>query len=462
MALLDHQRFAVFGLGASGVGAVRLLQGLGKSVIACDQNTGFQGSFGPGVEVVLGEHRAGDATAVVLSPSFNPEWPENRAKPWLMELVARAQAGELALVSEVELALAARPRPLLTIGGTDGKSTTAALAAAILRGAGHVPALGGNSWQAMSSVVAASPEATCHTVEVSAFQLWADHGLRPNVAILTNIAPDHLDHYASEDDYVRAKFHIFRNMGAGDTAVLYADDARLRAMVPELRARGLACVGFGTRVTGDWDGTAELRSVGGVEYFVVDGAPGATQIPVSSLRLFGDHNRRNTLAALAAGRALVGRGAWDEAGVAAAIAEFGGLPHRIEHVRTLDGVGWYNDSKATNVHAAVIGLRALPAPLVALVGGVDKNLDLGPMLEVLAEKARAVVVIGQIRERFVAESAGRFQVQGAESLAEAVAACRSLSRPGDSVVLSPGCSSFDMFRSFEHRGQMFAELVQKL
>lgn len=456
----QHHTVAVLGLGAAGQAAVRLLAKLGKHVIASDRRASVDAALPAGVELRRGGNEIGDATAVVLSPGLNPEWPENRDNPALAGLWSAWREGRVQVWSEVELAIAAFGGPTITVGGTDGKSTTAAMTRDVAAAAGRRVLFGGNSWTALSDVLLETPDADICVAEVSAFQLWAGHGLRQDVAILTNIAPDHLDHYAGEDDYVAAKFHAFANMGAGTTAVLNAADARLGARRAALQARGIATVGFALDAPGpEWG----ARAWADERAFVVADRFGELRLPLSALQLPGAHNRKNALAALAAVRALTAGASPTATEAERALGDFRGLPHRLELVRELDGVLWLNDSKATNIHAAVTGLTSLDRPVVAIVGGVDKNLELAPLFDALDRGARHVVLIGGLTARFDTEAGARsWTREAAPDLPSAVAAARRAAGPGDAVVLAPACSSFDMFRSFEHRGDVFRTLVDAL
>ena len=446
--LSGHSRVAVLGLGASGRAACTLLGRLGKRVVASDSRE-LDLDLGEHVELRTGANELGDATALVVSPGLNPEWPENRDNPALAEIWRAVREGRVELWSEIELAIAAFPGPTVTVGGTDGKSTTASMIGDILEASGRSVVFGGNSWTALSEVVATADTGDVCVAEVSAFQLWAGHRLHPAVSVLTNIAPDHLDHYDAEEDYVRAKFQIHEHLGPGDTAVLNAEDPRLAAAMDSLTARGVEVARFGLRAA---DGACAH----------VDGSVlrwGATTLPKSAVAVPGRHNQKNALAAYLAARAIDPSLTTEQ--TERALRAFVGLPHRLERVRILDGVTWFNDSKATNVHAAVTGLQSLDTPIVAIVGGVDKQLDLAPLIDAL-RPARRVFVIGEVQDRLVAESMGALDIERAPSLHDAIGRARSCARAGDSVVLAPGCSSFDMFRSFEHRGDVFRERVLAL
>ncbi len=445
--LPEHQRVAVLGLGASGRAACKLLGLFGKAVIASDSRD-LDLDLGGHVELRTGGNDIGDATAIVVSPGLNPEWPENRDNPALAAIWSAVASGELAIWSEVELAIAAFPGPTITVGGTDGKSTTAAMIRDVLRAAGKNVLFGGNSWTALSEVLAEQKSADVCVAEVSAFQLWRGHALHPEVSVLTNIAPDHLDHYDAEEDYVRAKFHIHTNMQDGDTAILNIEDDRLAGSAAALEARGIDVHGFGL----DSAGRGAHVSGGQLVW-------GQDTIPASAVAVPGRHNQKNALSAFLAARAVAPDLTTEQA--RGAFESFNGLPHRLERVRILNRVTWFNDSKATNVHAAVTGLSSLDQTIVAIVGGVDKELDLAPLIDVL-KPARAVVAIGDLRGRLCAEAEGQLVVSTADSLEDAVKLAHSAAQPGDAVVLAPGCSSFDMFRSFEHRGDVFRDLVAAL
>jgi UDP-N-acetylmuramoylalanine--D-glutamate ligase len=462
--LREHSVVAIAGLGASGTAAARLLQTLGKSIVATDSRATLDvTTLPPGVDLRLGRLDIGDARVVVLTPGLNPEWPANRANPQLAALIARAERGEIALISEVTLAAQAAAVPLLTIGGTDGKSTTAALVHHLLRACGIDAILGGNSWTALADVVLDAPSAECVVAEVSAFQLWEGHTLHPRCAILTNIAPDHLDHYAGLAEYIAAKRHVLGNMTAGDHYVAWALDAQTSAFGPVLRARGVTFAAFAID-RADLPGDADVIAFVEPEAFVVSDGAREIRVARGAFGLPGAHNARNVLAALLEVHlAFRGDSRVTALGLEAGLRTFRGLPHRVELVRERAGVRFYNDSKATNVHAAVTGLRAFGEPLVAIVGGVDKNLDLRDLIDVLEHKARHVVVIGEIRQRFTDEAAGHVRsLEPAADMAEAVRLAARAAVPGDVVVLAPACSSFDMFRSFEHRGEVFADLVRQL
>lgn len=451
-----HETVAVLGLGATGRAACRLAHRLGKRVIAADRNADLDPAPFAGIATVHpGTHEIDDATAVILSPALNPEWPENRAHPELGPIYDRSDAGELALVSEVDAACAAFARPFVSVGGTDGKSTTAALAAALVRATGADTILGGNSWPPMSARVLEQPDATGAIVEISAFQLWPGHTIRPTAAILTNIADDHLDHYATQDDYVAAKLRILDHLGDG-LFVPWQGDARLAAAADAFAASG----GRVARVDGAPGNEAGYaRDTGETIEAHLDGRTLA--VPRDALVLPGAHNRRNLQAALLATLALVD-GPIDAGAIADAVRGFHGLDHRVQFVRERDGVRFYDDSKATNVHAAVIGLRALERPVVAVVGGVDKGLELDDLVTALGDVARHVVLIGALADRLGARLDGVVTWEVATSMDDAARRAAAAARSGDAVTLAPAASSFDWFSGFAERGRVWQAAVRAL
>lgn len=453
--LPNHQTVAVLGYGASGKAAVRLLRHFGKDVIVSDQFLTNPPAL-QGVRFHVGRVSVDDATAVVLSPSFNPEWPENREKPELASVYARMSEGFLEALSEVELGLRAFHRPYIAVGGTDGKSTTAALTHALAKGFGYKAVLGGNSWRAFSDVVMESADADLAVVEISAFQLHRPHGIHPPVAITTNLAFDHLDHYAGWEDYAAAKAAMFANQGTSDTAILYAGDPHLQRLGEELRERGVNVVYFDNQECTSAVGAGEADGLVTVQR---DGR--MLQFRDTSIALPGAHNRRNVMAALLA-LLHVGHRRATMVELAEILANFQGLPHRICFVREHQGVRYFNDSKATNVHAACVGIASMDRPTVAIVGGVEKNLELDALWTALAPHGRAVIAMGELRERLVREAPTSLPVFAAGSMEEAVSLAAQQAHEGDAVLLAPASSSFDMFKSFEERGEVFERLVKSL
>jgi UDP-N-acetylmuramoylalanine--D-glutamate ligase len=444
---LVGQRVLVVGLGKSGLAAVKLLAAQGARVIANDVRSEAELGDVPGQVRALGAELAAgghdpalfsSVDRIVISPGVPPS----------AALEAADRAG-VPVASEVELASWFIDAELIGITGTNGKSTVTTLVGEMCQRSGRATFVGGNLGTPLVDVVQTPAARGGYVVvELSSYQLERVERLRLQVAALLNVTEDHLDRYPSFDAYARAKGNIFRCQRAGDAAVIPAGDA--------LCAQ-LAAAGPGTlQRFGGADGAVRVER--GV---IVDDASGPL-LPVSALRIAGDHNVANACAAaLCARLAGVAR-----ADVVAVLETFRGLPHRMVHVADVGGVAFYDDSKATNVGASVAAIDGL-APrvgrIVLIAGGKDKGGDYAALRERLAVSARGVVLIGEARPIIArALSNAAYPVQEADSLEEAVSRAAALAQPGDAVLLAPACASFDMFRSYAHRGDVFQAAVHAL
>jgi UDP-N-acetylmuramoylalanine--D-glutamate ligase len=368
--------------------------------------------------------------------------------PSLPQLEA-AEARGVEVVSEIELAARFIEAPIVAITGTNGKSTVTTLIGQMCRRLDRPVFIGGNLGQPMIEAIGtdAASEGGIVVVELSSFQLERVSEMKAHVAVLLNVTPDHLDRYPSFEAYAKAKARIFERQEADDFAVLPADAPNLR----ELAQDGGKIVLFGG-ING------EVRVLDGA---LVDSG-GALRLPTSELRLRGTHNVSNACAA-ALGARLMGVHAED---IAAVLRDFDGLPHRMQYLRTVEGVEYIDDSKATNVGAAVAsiqGLAGTEGKIVLIAGGVDKGGSYQPLRDRMIEAGRAVVVLGEaapLLERAFAGSA--IELRRSESMEDAVIKASSLAQPGDTVLLAPACSSFDMFRSYAERGDVFQQAVRTL
>ncbi|HEX3695640.1 MAG TPA: UDP-N-acetylmuramoyl-L-alanine--D-glutamate ligase [Polyangia bacterium] len=446
---LQGKRVLVVGLGKSGVAAALLcVAGGAAQVTVTDRNSATQlagalAKLPPSVRQELGGHRRETfvgSDLIVLSPGV-PPIPE----------IAAARAGGVTIIGELELAGRFIEAPMVAITGTNGKSTTTTLCGLMLRATGAPTFVGGNLGTPLAEAVgtpAAGPRGYC-VVEVSSFQLETSKTFHPRVAVLLNITPDHLDRYASMNEYAAAKARIFAGQGPGDFAVVNVDDLLVMRAAAGAPSRKL---GISTEHRIDGGG----GWVEGDDLIVrLPGAP-VEIYPGTLPALVGRHNQQNALAALLAAR-LAGASA---AEARRALVEFRPLAHRMELVAEKDGVSYYDDSKGTNVGAVVATLAGFPRPVVLIAGGRDKGGDYGPLADVLAKVGRAAVLIGEAAERIAAALPAPLPVRRAASMDEAVALAARLSRPGDAVVLSPACSSFDMFRDYIHRAEVFRAAVR--
>jgi UDP-N-acetylmuramoylalanine--D-glutamate ligase len=436
------KRIVVVGLGTSGIAACTLLASRGAKVVGTDKKPRAEASGGllalekSGVELVLGGHaeaKLSHADLVVISPGV----------PSFAELEAAAVA-QVPIWGEVELAyqMMKTPSRFLAIGGTNGKSTTTSLVGALLEAKGLRTFTGGN----LGEPLAAHADETFDAVvlEVSSFQMERVEEFHPEVSVLLNVTPDHLDRYDDFAAYARAKGNAFLNQTPNDVAVVPDGDAV--CLVQAKRGRG-KIVRFGA------DGDVAVQDTR-----IVDRLSGAS-FERKAIKLQGGHNALNVAAALAAVRSF----AIPEATIREVLATFEGLPHRMVLVGEKNGVRWYDDSKGTNVGASVTAVEGVSEPKVVLIaGGRDKGGSYGPLVEALAKKGRAAVVIGEAAEAIRLAIGGTVPVEKASSMDEAVAKAGKLAQNGDAVLLSPACSSFDMFKDYKHRGEVFTDAVKAL
>ena len=427
----------VLGLGISGMEAAKLLHDKGAEVTVRDNGAEnakvterAEALRQRGVTVELGGEVQSNTRFdfCVLSPGINPEAPLVRAL---------SQAG-LPMFGELEIAYRFCECAIVAITGTNGKTTTTELVDAVLKAGGKRTMASGNIGTAFSAAVRESAELDVMVLEVSSFQLEHIVGFRPRISVHLNLTPDHLDRYGSMEEYETAKWQIFRNQTPDDYAIV---NVNLR--LPEMAAQKITFCAAGSPA----------------DYQLLDGwlvARGEHVLEQSRTNLIGQHNAENMLAALAvADLYSIPREA-----VIEALCHYKPLPHRCEKVAVIDGITFLNDSKATNIDALEKALLAMKSPVVLLAGGKDKGLDFTGMRPLLRDKVKAVVLIGQMTEKLFAAWNSAVPCVKAGTLADAVAQAHGLAKAGDVVLFSPGCSSYDMFKSFEDRGDQFRALVQ--
>ncbi|MBM4374197.1 MAG: UDP-N-acetylmuramoyl-L-alanine--D-glutamate ligase [Deltaproteobacteria bacterium] len=436
---------AVVGLGASGVAAVRLALARGAEVVGFDEaaperllsRSDLAGLAGLEVRGgALGEDALDGFELVVVSPGV-PEKPA----------LQRAEASGAKVVGELEFASYYLDAPLVLIGGTNGKSTTTALVAAILEAAGKQVFLGGNFGTPLADAVGGEYDVL--VVEISSFQAERVPTMHACAHALLNVTDDHLDRYPSFEAYARAKGNPFAAMTSDDVAVVPYGDALCEAQARRGGARRVTFAATDSRadvaLRGDWL-SDRLRGVA---------------VPRSSLRLEGTHNVANACAAIAlAGAFDLGDVHATSAVLDKAFRGFVGLGHRCALVEEIAGVRYYDDSKGTNVGASVAALAGLSESRVVLIaGGRDKQGTYAPLVEALRVKGRALVVLGEAAERIAEAASGVLPIERAGTMEEAVELASRLAEPGDAVLLSPACSSFDMFANYRARGDAFVAAV---
>jgi len=440
-------RVLVYGLGLSGRAATAFLRRRGVEVVGIDARPADQLELGPladdgGVEVLAGGEPAAlpaGVDGVVLSPGV----PGDRA------LLAEARGRGVPVVAEVELAFPFLAGPVVGITGSNGKSTTTAMTGHLLRSAGIAAEVCGNIGLPLSEVADGEPGRT-FVVELSSFQLEATDTFRPRAAALLNLSPDHLDRYPDMSAYAAAKRRIFQRQGADDVAVLNADDAAVAPLaVPSRRRTFSRHSGSDPRVV---DGCALVADA------VIEAGSGRELFRTADVPLPGPHHLENAMAA-----ALLALAAGVPAeSLPAALRSFKGLPHRTEPVGEVGGVRFFDDSKGTNVGATAKALEGFADGSVHLIlGGRGKGTGLGDeLIDLIRRKARRVYLIGEEAERFGRELAGVVPLHRSERLEVAVPEAAAAARPGETVLLSPACASFDQFRNYHHRGEVFQQLVR--
>ena len=441
----------VVGLGKSGLSAVRALKALGATVAVTDSRVDPPGlpvlreAF-PDVPYHLGgfapEAFAG-AARLLVSPGVAVATP----------VIAATAARGVPVWGDIELLARLTRAPVAAITGSNGKSTVTTLLGAMIERASIRAAVGGNLgtpalelWLRDEAGAEEGLAPELYVLELSSFQLETTHSLNARVATVLNISPDHMDRYPTLDDYIAAKRCVFHGDGV---MVLNADDPVVMAMAKP----GRDVLRF-TLDEPDENGFGLWRDGG--ETWLSRGRE--RWIAASELKISGDHNLANALAALAMGHALGLR----REGMLAALTQFAGLAHRTTLVLEHAGVRWFDDSKGTNVGATVAAVRGLPGRLVLIAGGDGKGQDFTPLRAALADKARAVVLIGRDAPSIAAALGDSVPLRSAADMEQAVAMAADLARPGDSVLLSPACASFDMFSGYEERGAVFVAAVRRM
>ena len=440
---------AVVGLGKSGVAATRLLAREGVRVYASDASDHPYGGDAlealrtlRGVALDVGRHDLAQirgATAVIVSPGVPPEAPP----------LAAAREARVPILSEIDLgfqALAGTGTRVIAITGTNGKTTTTALVAHLLRVAGLRAEAAGNIGRPLVDIALGSDRYQWLAVEVSSFQLHDSPHFAPDVGILTNLAPDHLDRYPSVKAYYADKRLLFRNARADHLWVLNADEPAVLELAAGAPGRH-ALFSLRRSADGWYDGGARRLQLGH-----------ETLLARAELGLLGDHNVANALAAALAVR---------EAGVTpdvigTGLRSFRALPHRLEPVREVGGVRWVNDSKATNIASTVVAVEAMDRPFVLLLGGRHKGEPYTRLVPLLKDKARLVIAYGEAGPLVAQDLGGQVPLERGTTFEDVVARARRAAQPGDAVLLSPACSSYDMFKNYEERGSTFRKLVERM
>ncbi len=443
------KRLVVLGAGESGTGAAILAKDRGMEVFLSDS-----GTIAPRYREILatediefedGGHtmnRILAADEIVKSPGIPLDAP----------VIVAAKSKNIPVISEIEFAGRYTESKMVCITGSNGKTTTTMLIHHILTHAGIDAALAGNIGKSLAWQVARDPHAV-YVVELSSFQLDNMYDFKANIAVMLNITPDHLDRYEyNMQNYINAKFRILRNMTASDSFIFWEDDPviteQLRHVCTEARKLPFA-------EHREEDSAAYIDA----ENELVFNTPGTKMaMPRADLALNGLHNVYNSMAAGLSACVLDIR----KDDIREALSDFTGVEHRLEFVADIDGVRWINDSKATNVNSCWYALEAMTRPTVLILGGKDKGNDYSEILPLVKNKVKAIVAMGLHNEKIVEFFSPHLPVTDTDNLADAVAACKRLAVKGDTVLLSPCCASFDLFKSYEDRGRRFKAQVHEL
>ncbi len=458
MELYD-KRYLCVGMARSGMAAAALLAGKGASVAMYDKKSMEElrekvDSLGAyPLRYILGEEPSDFLLScfntLVLSPGAAPDQP----------MILRAKELGVEVIGEIELAQRYAKTPIIGITGTNGKTTTVSLCEELMKSFRPGSRAAGNIGTAFSDICEKVKAPAWIVLELSSFQLEMTEKFRPHISAMLNITPDHLNRHHTMEAYVAAKERVFANQTEQDFCVLNADDSCCQAMAERLAAKENApqLIFFSRSnvpARGVWTENGQIFSnISGCREYVAD---------IDKMQIFGAHNEENALAAIAC--ALCAGMPADE--IAAPLYAFAGVEHRIEYTATKNGARYYNDSKATNPDSAVKGLLAMPGQTVLIGGGMDKKIPFDDWCRLFNGRVRKLILLGETREiiRSCALSCGypEEKIQTVATLEEAVEASYAAALPGDSVLLSPACASWDMFESYEVRGRLFKDLVRAL
>jgi UDP-N-acetylmuramoylalanine--D-glutamate ligase len=440
---LGQKRVTVLGAARSGIAVAKLLSAKGARVFVSDmakrenKTEEIHILEGLGIPFEFGVHsdRIYDADLAVISPGISPA----------TALVQGIQDKGIPIFSELEAASWFYEGPLIGITGSNGKTTTTTLAGLIMQQKFPDTIIAGNIGTPFSGEVLKNPDSSCAVVEVSSFQLETIVSFHPKIAIILNLAPNHLDWYNTYEDYIHAKLRILMNMNPDDTLIYNGDDELLTSRVGSCRANKLRF----SRT----DSTADAYIKDHALYML-----NSRLLSLQDIKLRGMHNYTNALAAALA----VNRLGISHESIINVLTTFTGIEHRLEFVTDIDNIHFINDSKATTIESLSVALTSFNSPIILIAGGKDKGSDFSRLNDLLKKYVRQVILIGAAREKIATNWKGIVPLTSCTGLTDAVETAYRLARPGDTVLLSPACASFDMFKDFEDRGRQFKKEVLKL
>ena len=445
---LHGKRVLVVGMARTGIATAKFLKSKGSLVTTTEvkpegeMKEAFEALKGLDISMEWGGHRAETflkQDMIVVSPGVDLN----------IVPIQAALEKKVRVISEIELAYHFIQVPIISVTGTNGKTTTTLLIGEMLKEDGKKVGVGGNVGEPLILFANGRDRWDVLVVEISSFQLEAIEDFRPRIAVLLNITEDHLDRYPSYTDYIKAKVRIFVNQNSGDLAVLNGDDSVVMKFGGGVRARKVFFSLNDRPEEGAFsDGHSILLTLGGKkETYSLAKAP-----------LKGIHNVENMMAALAAARNF----GCSKKAAQTVLNRFEGLEHRLEFVKDVGGVRFYDDSKGTNVGSVVKSLQSFSQPVILIAGGKDKNGDLSPLKRLIRKRVKHLILIGEARERMNRELGALTDTVLAKTMEEAVLFASQKAKVGEVVLLSPACSSFDMFKDYKERGRVFKEAVSKI
>ncbi len=446
-AALTGKSAIVAGLGSTGISVCRFLAKCGARVVATDSKNaeaipGIDVLASFGVDVRAGGHSGISVKGVdlvVVSPGV----------PYDLPLLVEARTNGAEVISEVELAWRFMDAPVLAVAGTNGKTTTTTLLGEVLESSGYKVFVGGNIGTPAIEYIEQGGGADLCVLEISSFHLETTRYFNPHIGILLNITEDHLDRYRDFNHYAETKLKLFENQSEDDYAIINAND-------PEISGRKIP--GRGRQVPFTTEGRARvgLFLEGGSIVHLFNGL--REEYPVEEIKLKGIHNIENVMSVIAAAR----RAGAPKDVISKTLAAFSGLHHRMELVRELNGVQYIDDSKGTNIGALMMALKGLEGPVVLIAGGVDKGGDYRALSGLVKEKVKLLVLLGEARSKINDALGSLTKTVMVDTFEDGVTTAHRGASPGDTVLLCPACSSFDMFRNYKERGEKFRALVEAL
>ena len=456
MTEIENKSFTVLGAGRSGIAVAKLLRGKGAKVLLSDGSNKDKLKYldekflkEEGIESETGGHsdKVFESDIIIKSPGISPQ----------SEVILKAKKLNKKIYSEIEAAFWFCKGQVIAITGTNGKTTTTILTGEIFKNAGYDTKVCGNVGLAFSEIVSEVKEDTIVVLETSSYQLNDIEEFKPKVAILMNITPDHLDWHGGFDNYLKAKLEILKNQNETDLAIINYDDETLLKATKNLKS-GKAYFSIRENFNGNnYDAACFLKNR---KIIYTDKNKNTEEeiMEAGEINIRGNHNIYNSLASVISARAFEIK----KEVIRDTLMKFKGVEHRIEFVKDIRGIKFYNDSKATNIDSLIVALESFPGNLILILGGRETGNDYSKTDELVKKKVKEIIAIGETKEKIKQHFASYKKVTEVKTMDEAVEIALTNGCKGDTVLLSPACKSFDMFDSFEHRGMEFKKSVNKL